>query len=395
MAEEYEEFEWKSDGKIFKGVGIYHITFVVSGRKRLLGELVEIPHGAKGENTLSYDGDVTRPQDKEGLMPDNAKLPYEGWRKELSTSELATVRLSPLGTAILHDLRRLPSRYADPGAPVEEQPLQICAKQFMDNHLHVVIYVRKKQDKSIRQIAQGFRIGVRRIAEDSGVWKQEDGHFFQKPFIRTLSHYSQLPEMIRYVHGNPDSKWRERQNPELYTIRRSMEYAGLHFDCMGKARLLAYPDRQVIALSRSLSKEQIAAEVQKALRKAERGVVTYCAAMNDGEKTVTKAIREVGYPLVVMMLNGFPPAGSEAERFYKPGGAYHKACGEGKLYLMAPLPENYNDPRLIDRTEAELKRKAEEKGKQYYGIPHDSTRWRMIAGNVMLETITSYENEDV
>lgn len=183
-----DEFKWKAPKDIWKGVGIYHITFVVAGRKRLLGELVEIPHGSKGENTLSYDGDLTRPLDNEGLMPDKAQLPYEGWRKELSTSELATVRLSPLGTAILHDLQRLPARYEIPGLPDEEQPLKICAKQFMDSHLHVVIYVRKKLGKSIRQIAHGFRIGMRRIAEDMGVWKQEDGHFFQKPFIRTLSH---------------------------------------------------------------------------------------------------------------------------------------------------------------------------------------------------------------
>lgn len=40
MAEEYEEFEWKAPKDIWKGVGIYHITFTVAGRKRLLGELV-------------------------------------------------------------------------------------------------------------------------------------------------------------------------------------------------------------------------------------------------------------------------------------------------------------------------------------------------------------------
>lgn len=388
-----EEFVWKAPKDIWKGVGIYHLTFVVSGRKRLLGELVEIPHGSKGENTFSYDGNVARSLDNEVLMPDNAQIPYEGWREELSTSELATVRLSPLGTVILHDLLRLPSRYANPGTPVDELPLKICAKQFMDNHLHVVIYVRKQLDKSIRQIAQGFRIGVRKIANDMGVWQREDGHFFQKPFIRTLSHYSQLPEMIRYVHANPDSKWRERHNPDLYTIRRSMEYAGLHFDCMGKERLLDYPDRQVIALSRSLTNEQIEDEVQKAIRKAERGVVTYCAAMNDGEKAVTRAIREAGYPLVVMLLNGFPLAGSEAERFYKPGGAYHKVCGEGRLYLMAPLAENDNDPRLIERTEAELKRKAEEKGYRYEPLPHSTMRWRMIAGNEMMRMLS--ERNDV
>lgn len=40
-----------------------------------------------------------------------------------------------------------------------------------------------------------------------------------------------------------------------------------------------------------------------------------------------------------------------------------------------------------EKNEAELKRKADEKGKRYYGIPHDSKRWRMIVGNVMLEMI--------
>ena len=407
-----DEFEWKAPKDIWKGVGIYHITFVVSGRKRLLGELVEIPHGSKGENTLSYDGDVTRPLDNEGLMPDDAQLPYEGWRKELSTSELATVRLSPLGTAILHDLQRLPARYEIPGLPDEEQPLKICAKQFMPDHLHVVVWVKNDLGQSIRQIAHGFRIGIRKIAEDMGVWKREAGHVLEKPFIRTLSRKGQKRKMIDYVHANPDEAWRRKLHPDMYVIRRNMEYAGLHFDCMGKARLLDYPDRQVIALSRSLTDEQIEAEVQKALRKAERGVVTYCAAINEGERKVTKAIREAGYPLVVMMLDGFPAPGTEAERFYKPGGVYHKACGEGRLYLMAPLAENYDDSRVIERTEAELKRKAaikreqsqarlnyaereqarpevkaEEKGKRYYGIPHESTRWRMIAGNVMLEMI--------
>lgn len=396
-------FEWKAPKDIFKGEGIYHLTFVVAGRRRLLGELVEIPHDSAGEGTFPYGADVARLRDSEGLTLDNANLqggtnngtksdtaslPYKGWRKDLSTSELATVRLSPIATDILHDLLNLPSRYAPPGTPDEEKPLKICCKQFMPSHLHVVIYVKKNLDKSIRQIAQGFRIGIRKIANEKYDWKREDGHFFEKPFIRTLSHYSQLPEMIRYVHANPDSKWREIHNPDLYVIRRNQVHGGLTFDCMGKERLLDYPDRQVIALSRSLTAKQIEAEVRKALWRAERGVVTYCAAMNEGEKAVTKAIREGGYPLVVMMLEGFPPEGSEAARFFHPGGVYHKMCGDGLLYLMAPHAGNYENRELMASTDAELKRKDEEKGYTYRPLPHDSKRWRMIAGNVMLRMVS-------
>ena len=37
-----DEFVWKAPKDIWKGVGIYHITFVVAERKRLLGELVAL-----------------------------------------------------------------------------------------------------------------------------------------------------------------------------------------------------------------------------------------------------------------------------------------------------------------------------------------------------------------
>ena len=68
--------------------------------------------------------------------------------------------------------------------------------------------------------------------------------------------------------------------------------------------------------------------------------------------------------------------------------AYHQACGEERLFLMAPHPDNYLNPDLMARTEAELKRKAEEKRLSYMPLPHSSTRWRMIAGNVMLKMVS-------
>ena len=396
-------FKWKKPKEIWKGEGIYHLTFVVVGRKPLLGELVPLERSrAYGyrNGSRAYNGSVQRFENTDvNTSPQETATPTElrGRHGGKYTSELATTELSPFGYAVHDHLMELEKRFIDPLNPPtcnDDKPFQICGKQFMDCHLHVVVWVKADLGQTIRQIAQGFRIGVRKIAEEMGVWKREDGHVFEKPFIRTLSRKGQKRRMIDYVHANPDEAWRRKMNPDMYVIHRDEEYAGLRFDTMGKARLLDYPDTQVIALSRSLTKEQIEAEVQKALRKAERGVVTYCAAMNDGEKAVTKAIREAGYPLVVMMLDGFPPAGSEAERFYKPGGAYHKACGEGRLFLMAPYKENYENPELIARTDAELQRKAEEKHRYYTPLPHDSKRWRMIAGNVMLAMITEDYGED-
>lgn len=89
-----------------------------------------------------------------------------------------------------------------------------------------------------------------------------------------------------------------------------------------------------------------------------------------------------------MLLDGFPPDGSENERYYKPGGVYFDACLKGKLLLLEACNEAYANPDLIARTEAELKRKDEAKGYRYKPLPHESKRWRMIAGNVMLGMVS-------
>lgn len=370
-------FKWKDKDKKYIGEGVYHLTFAVVNRRPLLGELVDASHVSSNGDARNYGG-----------------------------GQLAKIETSNLGRALFAKTKEL---------EVLHPELEVIWVQIMPDHLHAVIWMHEGFEDSIKMLARGFAQGCSKIARryakhlsinnaQSNCAKPTNRYsttaptdpydcgngahtLFSTPFIRTLSHKGQLDRMVKYVKANPDNAWRRKLAPDLYVIRRDKAYADLHFDTMGKERLLDYPDRNVVALSRSLTPEQIETEVQKALAKAERGVVTYCAAMNEGERAVTRAIREAGYPLVVMMLDGFPPEGSEAARFFHPGGAYHKACGEGQLYLMAPLPANYTDQRVIDRTEEELARKAQAKGSRYTSIPHDTKRWRMIAGNVMLHLL--------
>lgn len=388
-------FSWKKGTEIFKGEGIYHLTWVVENRVPLLGSLEPLP------------------------TPN-------------STGHIAWVRATPLGRAILRKFTELDQRHPQ---------LQILHKELMPNHLHAVVWMHEGFEGSIKMVARGFAQGCSKIAREmaaanaanaenaenaenaqydcarnnntpqtltgnsthntntpEAVFLPVQSHctndpldcgngahtLFSTPFIRTLSHKGQLQSMIDYNRANPDNAWLRHLHPELYTIRRKVQHGELLFDTMGKARLLAYPERQIIALSRSLSKDQIATEVQRALLGASMGRVTLTAAINEGERAVARAIREAGFPLVVMLLQGFPPEGTEAARYFHPSGIYHKLCGEGLLYLMAPVPSNYDNPHLITATEQELRRKAELKHLEYRPIPHTSTRWRMIAGNMML-----------
>lgn len=370
-------FIWKDSHHIFKGEGIYFLTFAVKDRLPLLGELSAL----------------TEEERRRTAGTDN--------RYQMGTS--AMVRLTPLGFAISDDLQHIGDRH---------EGLKLCCKQLMPDHIHVVLWVQKDCCKSIKQITHGFRIGATKIAESFGIPLSPSStpvhksdvprptlpnspdtpvpsrsYLLDPPFIRTLAHRGQLRSMIDYVHRNPDDAWMRRQNRSYYVIKRRFEISGLMFDIMGKSRLSDYPDRKVIALSRSLTEWQISQEVEGALRLAERGTVIYTAAINTAEKTVARAVRDAGWPLVVLLLDGFPPEGTEAARYYHPGGEFHQACGEGRLLILSPHPENYRDPHLIARTDAILKQKDEAKGLTYHPLPHDTKRWRMIAGNAMMERI--------
>ena len=370
-------FHWKKHSEIWKGEGIYHLTFVVAGRRPLLGELV------------SEKPDVTRPF-------------YKNVTKEVpainAQGELAMIRLSPFGKAVSADLNALGERY--------EGAITICKKIVMDDHLHVVLWVHREIGKSVLQVAQGFRQGITHLAQDMGLWPKhpEDAvcqnryvniigacdapfpnplpyHILEPPFIRTLSGSGQLQAMINYVKLNPYRKWIKRMYPNLFTMRKDTVVRGLRFRSMGNLWLLDWPERQMIECSRSESPADWQTKLQQALFRSEQGAITYTAAISRGEQYIARKIRESGWPLVILLKDGFPQEGSEGERFFKPGGLYFDTCASGHLLLLEPYPETYHQALVVAHTESALQQKAARQNRPYSPIPHSSDRWRFMAGN--------------
>ena len=184
-----ERFVWKRHKDIFKGVGIYHITFVVTGRQPLLGELA-----------IDHDEPRCLPTD--------------------------------LGRAISHDLDEIQQR---------RPYVRLLAKQLMPDHIHVLLYVTDDCSVSIKEIARGMRQGWRQMATTvsidpqipsaeeykqmpKGVTQMPDTGthqpLFETPFFRTLAHKGQLDTMIQYIHDNPRRAMLKQQNPDLFTLRR-------------------------------------------------------------------------------------------------------------------------------------------------------------------------------
>ena len=425
-----ERFVWKRHKDIFKGVGIYHITFVVTGRQPLLGELA-----------IDHEEPRCLPTD--------------------------------LGRAISHDLDEIQQR---------RPYVRLLAKQLMPDHIHVLLYVTDDYSVSIKEIARGMRQGWRQMATTVSIdpqmpsaeeykqmpkgvtqmpkggtqmpsaeeykqmpkggtqmpkggtqmpkggtqmpsaeeYKQMPEEYkqmpkggtqmpkgvtqmpkgvtqmpdtgthqplFETPFFRTLAHKGQLDAMIQYIHDNPRRAMLKQQNPDLFTLRRDTRVGELCFTSLGNLFLLDYPEKQPIICSRTLSEQQITAQQTDALYQAEKGCITVTAAISPGERQIARAVREAGAPLIILLKDGFPKAGDPHEKYYKPGGVYFEACAAGRLLLLEPTADTLTLPDIQTRTEQTLREKAEARHWNYQPIPVTSDRYRMMAANEIVKVL--------
>lgn len=323
-------YQWKTYNNRWKGEGIYHLTFVLRERLPILGTLL---------------GDI----------------------------QSASVEPSPIGRLILDDIHNIENRHTG---------VQVYCSMIMPDHLHLLLYIKREIGKSVKELARGMRQGWKQLALEAD---------FAPPFIRPLYHKGQLNAMFQYIRCNPRRAMLRRQNPDLFRLRRELQVEGLTFTALGNLFLLDYPERQAIVCSRSAPKEKIASQQASTLQAAQEGKVSYSGAVSAGEKQIVRAIREAGLPVVVVLNDGFPPAGSEHERYYKPGGVYFEACAAGRLLLLEPTATTMTSERVVTLTEQALRNKAEAKHQDYVPLPHTSKRWRMMANNCIAEILADIE----
>ena len=226
---------------------------------------------------------------------------------------------------------------------------------------------------------------VRIFADRGSVWQQDPAYYHE----RILHAPGQLRRMIDYVKDNPRRLWLKTHNPDLFKLHRRTVAAGLSFTSMGNHFLLNWPDGQTVEMSRSANSEQIQERLQSVLAAAHNGAITYTAAISKGEQLIARSLRQQGYPLVVLLNDGFPKEGSPHERYYKPGGVYFEACSKGQLLLLEPTEEAFLDASIQEAVEAALRRKAEERHYSYTPIPVTSQRYRFMALNEMARRLAN------
>ena len=283
----------------------------------------------------------------------------------------AVVEKTPIGWALINQERKL----------LEMCPeIKILADKVMPDHHHMVLQVQRTMPRSIREVVRGYMQGCKGEARKLGF---AENLYDAPPFYRVLTHKGQLHALIEYVKANTERAWQRRQNPELFRMHRKTGVCGLQFTSMGNHFLLDWPDRQLVEMSRSASEEQIEKRLKEVMVAAHNGAVTYTAAISKGEQKIVRTVREQGFPLVVLLNEGFPPEGSPQERFYKPGGTYFEACSKGRLLLMEPDESAFIHPVVKMAVEKTLRQKAEVRHYCFTAIPVESQRYRFVALNEM------------
>lgn len=281
-------------GHDYCGVAIYMVTMCVKNRLPVLGKLC--------------------PPDDHHAVP---------W-----------VYPSEVGLAVKRAWQEIPQYHPE---------VKLLGFQLMPDHVHGIIYVTSYMPQPLGRLIQGFKKGcrdaIRQIAfEQDRLW--EDGYN-----DRILQGGGQLDRWIKYLYDNPRRLWMKRQNPEFFHQLTGVVIGSTPVTIMGNRFLLDYPHKVAVKCSRRLTEAEIDEERRRYLAMASQGTVLVSPCISHGEKEVMATAFEAGFPVIILIENGFAP-------YQKPSGRQFDACSEGRLLLVAPWP-HHDDHRKITRAQCD------------------------------------------
>lgn len=327
-----------------------------------------------------------------------------------------TISLTPLGTAVAREIERIPTYL---GAA----SIEILDYVIMPDHVHILLHIHDRLPKHLGQYIRWFKVqcsdaftamveaarevlargeiarGDTREGDSTTAsgWasREEAGRVLAgvsasmvSPKSKNLLLFAheyhdsllygrgQLARMKRYIKENPRRLALKRANRELFRIRQ--DYTIGRFSCtvLGNIFLAGHPQRQVLQCSRSLTPEQIEERKRKCLMQAANGAVFITAAISQGEKVIARSLREHGFPLIILLEQGFPKPESSHYHYFKPQGVYFEACAAGRLLLVEPHAEALERPEVAQRVIAKTG-----------NIPHTTQRYRFVAMNVVADAM--------
>ena len=267
--------------------------------------------------------------------------------------------------------------------------IEVVAVQMMPDHLHGILFVRERLPVHLGQVISGFKAGCRKAeralrgrfaaakpqptgkAEPLPTEKAEPlptekakpqptemreaegsrqvtalpsqetySPLFAKGYNDLiLRSYEELQTWLNYLHENPRRLMMKRARPEWLRPFFNLMIGQHTYSGVGNRELLTALKRKAVRVSRRLSEDQIAEEVKHYLEEAQKGCVLVSPAISPGEKRVMRAVFDAGFPIIIIVENGFTPLS-------KPHGEQFYACAKGLLLMLSPW-EHHNDKRKL------------------------------------------------
>ena len=319
---------------------MYMITLEVEGRRPVFGRLVG--------NAFAPKGSKDKPR----------------------------IELTALGQAVQSEWMGIHEYYPQ---------IEVMAVQMMPDHMHGILFVREQLPVHLGQVISGFKAGCRKAekaligaAEPHPTEKtakamegapqatgkralssqqetalplqsargplQAPTQAYRPLFAKgyndlILRSYDELSAWQNYLHDNPRRLLMKRARPEWLRPFFGLQIGQHCFSGIGNRELLKAAKRKAVRVSRRLTEQEIAREVERYLEEARQGAVLVSPAISPGEKRVMRAAFDAGLPTIVIMENGFTPLS-------KPHGEQFYACGQGTLLMLSPW-EHHNEKRLL------------------------------------------------
>ena len=279
--------------------------------------------------------------------------------------------LTELGQKVAEEIKRIPTYN---GA----ESIEIYSYVIMPDHVHILLHIHEHLPRHVGYYIRWFKkqctyIGLA-LAIPSA--RNHVSLFAPQYHDRLLKGKNQLPHLVRYIQDNPRRLALKRANKDLFRIRQNQLIGTIQCTVLGNIFLIEHPLRLVLQCSRRLTQEQIDNLKADCLREAADGTIYVTAAISEGEKQIARALREAGFPLIILLEKGFPAPDDPHYSYFKPQGVYFEACAAGKLLLIEPHRD------LLDREDIAVKTEA-----KVGHIPHDSQRYRFVAMNILAEDI--------
>ena len=325
---DHDTWQWQQPDTVWKGAGLYHVTMVVPSRQPLFGELI---------------------------IPDNDPMQ-------------AFVKRTNLGNAVVDRLLRIPEFYS------EVQVLHFC---LMPNHLHAILYVRRAMKKGISSVITGFWRAARTLGRaysfalsslaDSSVYytnpallRTQIGNdafyalspvFTDKPFLRPMSQYRQLPTAIRYLDMNPARLATKRLKPGFFCVQHNVEINGRTYDAVGNIGVLMEQFRKPVHVLSMWVKDAAEHGYDQPLKDykaacldaASKGTVMVSPFISRDEQEVLHALIHDNRYIIYLSDNGF-------DNYFKPSDLLFDAVAAGRLLILSPWTHD-PDKRTITRAE--------------------------------------------